>query len=199
MDLIKLREIHAVNKSKKHQLLDNFFLYSLTVLACTLFCSSPFWFPCLFDSVKLFLFGSPPKLGSVFLSPKFIFIVGNLIIFVLVGESKFFTTNSPPATDVYYDEYIDHKWSLQTASSVEQKKETNMGKSSKEKRSRTCENGKKNEGKGMAEANLKVHEERKDLQEDALSLPTEELNKRADDFIARVNRQRVLEATLWVR
>jgi hypothetical protein len=71
-----------------------------------------------------------------------------------------------------------------------------MGKSSKEKRSRTCENGKKNEGKGMAEANLKVHEERKDLQEDALSLPTEELNKRADDFIARVNRQRMLEARL---
>jgi hypothetical protein len=30
-------------------------------------------------------------------------------------------------------------------------------------------------------------------------LPTEELNKRADDFIARVNRQRMLEARLWVR
>ncbi|KAF9671738.1 hypothetical protein SADUNF_Sadunf12G0079500 [Salix dunnii] len=202
MDLIKLREIHAMNKSKKHQLLDNFFLYSLTVLTCTLFCSSPFWFPSLFESMKLFLFVSPPKPGSVFLSPKFIFIVGNLIIFVLVGESKFFAPNSPPATGVYYDEYIDHKRSLQTVSSVEQNKETNMEKSSKEKSSRTCENGEKNEGKGLAEGNLKVHKERKYLEEEEeeedFSLPTEELNKRADDFIARVNRQRMVEAMLLV-
>uniref|UniRef100_A0A6N2MVR6 DUF4408 domain-containing protein n=1 Tax=Salix viminalis TaxID=40686 RepID=A0A6N2MVR6_SALVM len=121
MNLIKLREIHAMNKSKKHQLLDNFFL------------------------------------------PKFIFIAGNLIIIVLVGESKFFTSNSPPATGVYYDEYIDLKRSPQTASSVEQETETNMEKSSIEICSRTCENGEKNEGKGLAEER-KYLEEEEDLQ-----------------------------------
>ncbi|KAJ6358661.1 hypothetical protein OIU76_000391 [Salix suchowensis] len=210
MDLIKLREIHAMNKSKKHQLLDNFFLYSLTVLTCTLFCSSPFWFPSLFESLKLFLLVSPPKLGSVFLSPKFIFIVGNLIIIVLVGESKFFTSNSPPDTGAYYDEYIDHKRSPQTASGVEQETETNMEKSSTEKCSRTCENGEKNEGKGLAEERKYLEEEedfsllteelnkRADDSIEDFSLPTEELNKRADDFIARVNRQRMVEAMLLV-
>ena len=200
MDLIKLREIHAINKSKKYQLLDNFFLYSFTVLSCTLFCSSPFWFPSLFHSMKLFLFVSLPKLSSILLSPKFIFIVGNLIIFVLVGESKYFTSNSPSATAVYYDEYIDQKKSLQTTSaSVEEKKEVKMEESFKEKQSKTCESGENNGGKGLCEGNLKVHKEREDLEgEEEFSLPTEELKKRADDFIARVNRQRMLEARLLV-
>ncbi|KAJ6869268.1 hypothetical protein NC651_034123 [Populus alba x Populus x berolinensis] len=198
MDLIKLREIHAINKSKKHQFLDNFFLYSFTVLSCTLFCSSPFWFPSLFHSMKLFLFVSLPKLSSILLSPKFIFIVGNLIIFVLVGESKYLTSNSPLATDVYYDEYIDQKKSLQTTSaSVEEKKEVKMEESFKEEQSKTCESGEDIGGKGLSEGNLKAHKERKDLEgEEEFSLPTEELKKRADDFIARVNRQRMLEARL---
>ncbi|KAJ6970803.1 hypothetical protein NC653_035166 [Populus alba x Populus x berolinensis] len=198
MDLIKLREIHAINKSKKHQFLDNFFLYSFTVLSCTLFCSSPFWFPSLFHSMKLFLFVSLPKLSSILLSPKFIFIVGNLIIFVLVGESKYFTSNSPLATDVYYDEYIDQKKSLQTTSaSVEEKKEVKMEEAFKEEQSKTCESGENIGGKGLSEGNLKAHKEPKDLEgEEEFSLPTEELKKRADDFIARVNRQRMLEARL---
>ncbi|KAG6747228.1 hypothetical protein POTOM_049617 [Populus tomentosa] len=200
MDLIKLREIHAINKSKKHQFLDNFFLYSFTVLSCTLFCSSPFWFPSLFHSMKLFLFVSLPKLSSILLSPKFIFIVGNLIIFVLVGESKYLTSNSPLATDVYYDEYIDQKKSLQTTSaSVEEKKEVKMEEAFKEEQSKTCESGENIGGKGLSEGNLKAHKERKDLEgEEEFSLPTEELKKRADDFIARVNRQRMLEARLLV-
>ncbi|KAJ6339538.1 hypothetical protein OIU77_007485 [Salix suchowensis] len=179
MDLIKLREIHAFNKSKKHRLLDNCFLYSCTVLTCTLFCSSPFWFPSLFHSMKLFLFVSLPKLCSLLLSPKFIFIVGNLIIVVLVGESKYFTSSSPSATDVYYDEYIDQKKSLQASSAgVGEKKEVKTEESYKEKQSKTCESMK----------------ERKDLEGEEFSLPTEELKKRADDFIARVNRQRMHEA-----
>ncbi|KAF9668056.1 hypothetical protein SADUNF_Sadunf15G0087600 [Salix dunnii] len=195
MDLIKLREIHAINKSKKHRLLDNFFLYSCTVLTCTLFCSSPFWFPSLFHSMKLFLFVSLPKLFSLLLSPKFIFIVGNLIIFVLVGESKYFTSNSPSATIGYYDEYIDQKKSLQASSAnVEEKKEVKMEKSYKEKQSQTCESGENIGGKGLSEGNLKVHKERKDLEGEEYSLPTEALKKRADDFIARVNRQRMHEA-----
>lgn len=200
MDLIKLREIHAIKKSKKHQFLDNFFLYSFTVLSCTLFCSSPFWFPSLFHSMRLFLFVSLPKLSSILLSPKFIFIVGNLIIFVLVGESKYFTSNSPLATDVYYDEYIDQKKSLQTTSaSVEEKREVKMEESFKEEQSKTCESGEDNGGKGLCEGNLIPHKERKDLEgEEEFSLPTEELKKRADDFIARVNRQRMLEARLLV-
>jgi len=51
----------------------------------------------------------------------------------------------------------------------------------------------------LCEGNLKVHKEREDLEgEEEFSLPTEELKKRADDFIARVNRQRMLEARLLV-
>ncbi|TXG54405.1 hypothetical protein EZV62_019661 [Acer yangbiense] len=114
--------------SQKQRVVENFFIYSLTALAFSLILSSPFWFP----SMKAFLFVSLPKAGFVLLSPKVLFIVGNLIVVVLVGESRFFAPKPSPASNVYYDEYISRK----------------------------------------------------------------ELSKRADDFIARVNRKRRLEATL---
>lgn len=74
-----------------------------------------------------------------------------------------------------------------------------MEESFKEEQSKTCESGEDNGGKGLCEGNLIPHKERKDLEgEEEFSLPTEELKKRADDFIARVNRQRMLEAQLLV-
>lgn len=74
-----------------------------------------------------------------------------------------------------------------------------MEEASKEEQSKTCESGENIGGKGLSEGNLKAHKERKDLEgEEEFSLPTEELKKRADDFIARVNRQRMLEARLLV-
>lgn len=199
MDLINLRKIHAINKSKKYQLRDNFFLYSITVLACSLFCSSPFWFPSPFSSLKLFLFVSLPKISSFFLSSKFLFIVGNLIIIVLVGESKFFASNCPPVSDVYYDEYINRKRSLQTSSTVEEKKERKVQKTFKEKAIKISEDGGKIEKKGWGKGHFQEEKEREDTcGEDELSLPTDELNKRADDFIARVNEQMRLEARLRI-
>ncbi|CAK7336756.1 unnamed protein product [Dovyalis caffra] len=74
-----------------------------------------------------------------------------------------------------------------------------MEKSFKEKPNRTCESGEKNGGEGLSEGNLQVRMEKKKLEgEEEFSLPTEVLNKRADDFIARVNRQRMIEARLLV-
>ncbi|KAF2302674.1 hypothetical protein GH714_000706 [Hevea brasiliensis] len=46
------------------------------------------------------------------------------------------------------------------------------------------------------ERKLKVENERENLDGEEFCLPIEELKKRADDFIARVNRQRMLEARL---
>ncbi|KAG8638642.1 uncharacterized protein LOC110599813 [Manihot esculenta] len=196
MDLIQLRKIHAVKRSKMHQIIDRFFLHVI-LLTSSLFCTSPLWFPSLFSSTKLYLFVSIPKISSVLLSAKFIFVVGNLIIILLIGESKFFASNSlPAAADVYYDEYINRKRGLQASSSLMEKKERRGEILFKENASKTC-GGRKFEVKVWDETKLEVENQREDLNaEEELSLPAEELNKRADDFIARVNRQRRLEARL---
>ncbi|KAJ9140139.1 hypothetical protein P3X46_030821 [Hevea brasiliensis] len=196
MDLIQLRKFHAIKRSKMHQIPDSFLLYMM-LLTCSLFCSTPFWFPYLFSCTKLSLVVSLPKFSSVFLSPKFIFIIGNLIIILLIGESKFFASNSlPAASDVYYNEYINRKRGLQASSTLLEKKEREGEILFKENASKTCEGG-KIEVKVWDEGKLEVENERGDLDgEDEPSLPAEELNKRADDFIARVNRQRRLEARL---
>ncbi|WCJ36294.1 hypothetical protein M5689_017500 [Euphorbia peplus] len=190
MDLIQLHKIHAMNKSKKNQLLDNFFLYTIILIACSVLCSSPFWFPSLISSIKLLIFVYLPKIISFLLSPKLVFIVGNLIIILLLGKSKFFVSNSlPPISDVYYNEFINR-----TRGHQMEKKEGKAEQAIREDGMKSCEV--KMEVKVWDEGNVvELVKERDDLHgEDEINLPTEELNKRADDFIARVNRQRRHEA-----
>ncbi|KAK1566898.1 hypothetical protein Q3G72_005753 [Acer saccharum] len=167
--------------SQKQRVVENFFIYSLTALALSLILSSPFWFP----SMKAFLFVSLPKVCFVLLSPKVLFIVGNLIVVVLVGESKFFAPKPSPASNVYYDEYISRsRRTLQNSSIFEEnKKERKVEKYFEENVKKICEEG---------EEKIELEKEG----DDEVSFSAEELSKRADDFIARVNRKRRLEATL---
>ncbi|XVF54722.1 hypothetical protein PTKIN_Ptkin05aG0203900 [Pterospermum kingtungense] len=163
MDPILMQKFEAIKKSKKSkklQLLDKLFQYTLVAFTCSLFFSS------LFASIKDFLFIFLPKISSILCSPKVLFFVGNLIVVVLIGESKFFASASG---DVYYDEYVNQSRSLRKSSAMEVKK------------MKPFEEGVKREVKKGKNEHV---------------LPTEELKKRADDFIAKVNRQRRLEATL---
>lgn len=126
--------------------------------------------------MKVFLFVSLPKIRSVFLSYKFMFIVGNLIVGVLIGESKIFSSDPSSACD----EYINMSRSLQSPSTIEVKAEGTTTVKYVE------ENVMKRTG-----------EENDDLDgNNDFALPAEELSKRADDFIARVNKQRQLEDSL---
>ncbi|XVF11497.1 hypothetical protein REPUB_Repub08aG0032400 [Reevesia pubescens] len=132
-------------------------------------------------------------MSSIIYSPKLLFLVGNLIVVVLIGESKFFASgNSSLSGDVYYDEYIDRIQSLRNSSTtLDVKKEKKM-KPFEENVKRTClvsVTGR------LVEEIGEVKKDKNDLQsEHELVLPNEELKKRADNFIARVNRQRRLEA-----
>ncbi|XWS47787.1 hypothetical protein CRYUN_Cryun13aG0015200 [Craigia yunnanensis] len=196
MDPIVMQKFQAIKKSKKskkQQLLDKFFLYTFIPFACSIFCSSPFWFPYLFSSMKDLLFISLPKMSSILYSPKILFLVGNLIVVVLIGESKYFASGSSLSGDVYYDEYVDRSRTLRNSSTLEVKKEKKM-KPLEENLKRTClvsVTGR------LVEEIREVKKQKNDLEgEQQLILPTEELKKRADDFIARINRQRKLEARL---
>ncbi|XWS37088.1 hypothetical protein CRYUN_Cryun19dG0012900 [Craigia yunnanensis] len=118
---------------------------------------------------------------------------GNLIVVVLIGESKFFASASTLSGDVHYDEYVDRSRSPQNSSTLEVKKEKKM-KPFEENMKRTSlvsVTGR------LVEKIREIKKEKNYLEgENELILPTEELKKRADDFIARVNSQRRLEARL---
>ncbi|XP_021286799.1 uncharacterized protein LOC110418405 [Herrania umbratica] len=202
MDSIMMQKFQAIKKSKKckkQQLLDKFFLYTFVAFTGSVICSSPFWFPYLCSSMKGFLFISLPKMSSILYSPKLLFLVGNLIVVLLIGESRFLASGSSLPGDAYYDEYVDRSRSLRNSSTLELKKEQKMKPSDQENLKWTCQVGGK-----VVSVRGRLVEEIKEVKrgkqalggEHELILPTEELKKRADDFIARVNRQRKLEARL---
>ncbi|XP_042507991.1 uncharacterized protein LOC122084050 [Macadamia integrifolia] len=173
MDDIEIQKRIAMMKYKKNQyFLSTFILYSLTAFIFTLFCSSPLWFPTLFSSSKSFLFISIPKMRSFLFNPKCLFIVCNIIIVFLVGESKLMGSSSSSSSSAdIYDEYMKRSQTLQRFSSQEEKIE---------------------ERKVEMPLNEEISTHR--VHEDGEEEEGDDLKKRAEDFIARVNRQRRLEA-----
>ncbi|KAE8670881.1 Hydroxysteroid dehydrogenase 1 [Hibiscus syriacus] len=189
MDHNLMLKFQAIKKSKKQQFLDKVLLYTFIAFACSFFCSSPFWLPYFLSSFKTFLLVSSTKMGSIMYNPKQLFFLGNLIVAVLIGESKFFARFSGSG----YDEHIDHHRSPNPGNdSILEVKREMKTKHCEEKvtmmRSFRIEDGIRKVKKGRNE----LRGEHEGV------LPTEELKKRADDFIARVNMQRRLEATLSV-
>ncbi|PON95734.1 Transmembrane protein [Trema orientale] len=189
MDPIKLEKIQAIKKYKRNQLMKNLLLYSLTALTC-LFLFSPLWLPSS-SSMEVLLFVYVPKLPSLFFSSKFVFIVGNLIVVALIGDSKIFFSCSSPASEAYYEEYISTRQiSLHKVSAPEEKKESYI-----EEKKMTWEAEAEIDEKRMVGKRVGVVKKLEDFDGDGeLTLPTEVLKKRADDFIARVNKQRIFEA-----
>ncbi|GFS33937.1 hypothetical protein Acr_00g0031370 [Actinidia rufa] len=125
---------------------------------------------------------------SLFFNPKCLFIVGNAIIAFLVGESKLACLRSSPATEI-----------CEEASTHTEDKEERLNTDFVE------ESANKIEDKYMAESVIGEVKARdndgdgngQENEEEECGLPsTEELNKRVEDFIAKVNRQRWIEARL---
>ncbi|KAL7130158.1 hypothetical protein ABFS83_13G114500 [Erythranthe nasuta] len=222
---MKVEKIEAMKKNnKRDQFLYNLILYSLTSLITCLFFSYPFnWFP---SSMKqLILFSLETADFSDFINPKSLFVVANLIIFILIGESKLSSSRySSPASDVY-DEYIRRNRSrLKLNSSYEEaatiiedpeeeghvsmqlseeKKHGNIKKREiRVSRSRQYYQKEKKNSGGMRVSKSEVWGEseiakmEKKMEERESIIPKEELDKRVEDFIARVNNQRLLEAKL---
>ncbi|KAL6182652.1 hypothetical protein ACLB2K_044067 [Fragaria x ananassa] len=216
---IKILKFQAINKHKKHQTepLINLFFYCLAALTCCLFCSSPLWFPSFVSSMKGFFLSFVHMMSSVFLSSKFVFILGNLIVVALVGESKIFSTVSPaPNIHVEYEENIKRCQRFQPSSTYKEKEPEKVNCDVEERvvlnnslvdervllKMSSCGDGDQAiEGKGCKELRkgLVVDEVKDDIddEDEELSLPEEEqFNKRADDFIARVNERRRYELLL---
>ncbi|XP_035540629.1 uncharacterized protein LOC118344290 [Juglans regia] len=246
MDSIRAEKLRAMNSYKKiNQFLYNLILHSLISLSCSLLFSYPYWFPSLRCTMKHFLSASLPNISAVFTNPKCLFVVVNVIVVFLVGESKLVASNSSPVGDLY-DEYIERSQNLrgqkystfQEIREVEKNSETqdhgynniiNHASLREEESNRPDEKEEKKlemnliedsssstttriEGKEVIkekekekekevvkaeeekEVNVKAEDDVELDEEEETGLPAEELNRRADEFIARVNRQMWIEA-----
>ncbi|CAI9280568.1 unnamed protein product [Lactuca saligna] len=195
---------HAIKKHKRQQFMGTVLLYSLSTLACTLFCSSPLWYPPFCATFNVLFFFSLPNICSFFFTSKVLFVVGNLIVIFLVGQSKFFSSNSKAShasySDICYDKYKCKTSKPRALSPPQAKKGRGFPKcSSKSLDEEKWLETKHNEDIARcSRGDVRiVHEKQKqeNLEKDQeVILPAEELNKLADDFIARINRQRRLEA-----
>lgn len=155
--------------------------------------------------MKSFFFGFVPMMSSVFLSSKFVFILGNLIVVALVGESKIFSpVSSPPNIHVEYEESIKRCQRFQSSSTHKEKEPEKLNTLVEERvllKMSACGDGDQAiEGNICKEQSNEVVEEVKedvDDEDKELSLPEDQqFNKRADDFIARVNERRRFELLL---
>ncbi|KAL9663601.1 hypothetical protein QQ045_018991 [Rhodiola kirilowii] len=189
MDPIKIEKIEAMKKyhNKNTKSINNaFFVYILTALTCSIVFFTPFWYPSLESLLTITL----PNHISLFLTPKWLFLLGNLIIFVLVGESKLLTSKPSQqqvVSEVYYSEYVSRSQSVRVVSADQHYHVAHN----------EC-------NKAVSEITRSVTSRSKSIRRSgegsmARSLSAKELSRRADDFIARVNRQRRLEATDLVK
>lgn len=176
----------------------NLMLYSLTGLACSVFCCHAYSFCSLsgtYYAMKQFLFIYVPYIWSSFSSPNCLFVIANVIIVFLVGESNFMGSSgnsSSPATDLY-DEYVQRSITRlrarEAADKIDEEKPHEQIVEQSVKRVHQVKDVNKEKQAKFEQAKEKDDEDR---EEDGL--PAEELNKRVEDFIARVNKQRWLEA-----
>lgn len=230
---IKAEKLRAMNSYNKSQFLFNLILQALVALTCSLLCSYPNWFPSLRYSVKHFLFTSLPNISSFLVNPKCVFIVFNVIVVFLVGESKLVSSKASPANEIY-DEYVEMSQSLRerSHSTLEERKERTVETNSdtheeynkrdqslngdstllEKKEERKLEMNLEEDKVNRIETKEVKKEEVKEVEvedddddagddgeaEEEAGLPAEELNKKAEEFIARSNKQMRLEAKLLV-
>ncbi|KAK9117603.1 hypothetical protein Sjap_016550 [Stephania japonica] len=114
---------------------------------------------------------------AIVFNPKCLFIVGNIIIVFLIGESKLLSSKSSPTTTDVYEDFVSWSGSFEKGCCSSMPKKVKVMKF---ERSRNRE--------------LKMDYKDED---DEVGLPAEELQKRAEDLIARVNKQIRMEAALY--
>ncbi|KAL5726887.1 hypothetical protein ACHQM5_000132 [Ranunculus cassubicifolius] len=189
IEIVKLKQ-QVRSKYKKREFFDTLILYCFTVLSCCLLFSAPFWLPSLVSSTKAFIFVSVPSIGALFFTPKCLFVVCNIIIIFLIGESKYVRSSSSTDNEIY-DEYVKRAATIQTQPKPEKQEVVDI-------KTIAEENKEIIEEQGAEENNVEnvIEDEYGDgkEEEDEVELPAKELNKKFDDFIAKINNQRRLEA-----
>ncbi|WOL01727.1 hypothetical protein Cni_G10444 [Canna indica] len=208
---IKMEKLQATKRcrSSSQYLPSMAIQFLLRVVLMGMLLSSPHWLLILCSSLKLF-FLSYCRIVS---GPKFIFIVSNIIIIFLIGESRRSrSSSSSSARPDIYDEYVKRSQNLQSAVAgtvvevkekesiavepvlVEESKSTS--EMAGEEMEKECEATVETV---LAEEEILVEEVKDEVEreeEEGEGLVAEELNRRVEEFIAKVNLQRRMEVKM---
>ncbi|CAL0325277.1 unnamed protein product [Lupinus luteus] len=198
MDPTHFKKIQAMNRYKRREFLENLYFYSLTALTCSVFCCVTLCLPYLSSMIKVYLFVFISSLIPFLLNSKLLFIIGNLVIFALILNSRTLSSYSSSTTNVYYDEYIHSSQTQKTETPSLEVKGKILEKHVTENVVMIREDGMnilelKEKGR-IKKASEAWHEKEED--EPSLFTSSDELNRRAENFIARMNRQRRIELSL---
>lgn len=148
--------------------------------------------------MKMFIFVSLPKMGAFVIGPKCLFVVCNMIVIYLVSESKLLgsSASSDSPTSDTYEEYVKHCKGVRSLPTKEREEKLEVGLIEEHveviKEAIAEEEEEKKKG-GEEDKDKEKGKEHLDGEEE-LGLHADEFTKRVEDFIARVNEQRRLEA-----
>ncbi|XP_066315653.1 uncharacterized protein [Miscanthus floridulus] len=175
----KIRAMNKYNKSRRQLQLPTLSVYMAATFVLCLLLTSPAWFPRLCSFLSFFFLTTLPDLVTSFLlSPKCLFVIGNLIVAFLVGESRLAPRRDDDQPSLVNEIHEDHV-----------KKNTAMAAKTTTAASAavavTAADHRAFVGAAVVEE-VEVEAKEEEGEE-------EELHKRVEDFIARVKKQRKLE------
>lgn len=186
MDPMSIEKIRAMRKYRRNRKQQQLLLPALApylVATCAVLClllTSPAWFPGLCSLLVSFLLTTLPDLATAFLlSPKCLFVVGNLIVAFLIAQSRLAPRSQPGSVldvDDVHEEHVKRNITPTTAKAA------------------TAATVVFSDDSVLVQGVWEGEKEKKvEVQEEG----EEELEKRVDDFIARVKRQRKLEGKIF--
>ncbi|CAO1942866.1 unnamed protein product [Urochloa humidicola] len=182
MDPIIIEKIRAMNKyskSRRQQLLPTLSIYLVAIFVVCLLLTGPAWFPSLCSHLGCFLLTTLPDFVTAFLlSPKCLFVIGNLIVAFLIGESRLAPRrdeDQPSLVNEIHEEHVKRNMTMVT-------KATTAAVVVADHRA------------SVAAVVVADHSASVEAVGEEVEVKEEELHKRVEDFIARVKKQRKLEA-----
>lgn len=174
----KIRAMNKYSKSRRQLQLPALSVYMVATFVLCLLLTSPAWFPRLCSVLGFFFLTTLPDLVTAFLlSPKCLFVVGNLIVAFLVGESRLGSRRDDDQPALVNEIHEEHE--KKNAAMVANTSTAAVAVAVVADHSHSAIVGVVGE-----EVEVKEEEEGEE----------EELHKRVEDFIARVKKQRKLEA-----
>ncbi|KAI4336552.1 hypothetical protein L6164_015066 [Bauhinia variegata] len=116
MDANRAEKLKPFNKN--HNQNNTLVSYNLIAFLCVFCFCAEYWFPVSpYTSAKQFTLVSLPNIFSVLVQPKCLYVVANVIVVFLVGESRLVGSYSSSTPEIY-EEYTQRIQSLRGHNSI---------------------------------------------------------------------------------
>lgn len=177
--VIAMQEIQYNNRPRTYKkpllnFLERVSFSFILVVFCVIVVFCSFWLQA--STIFFFFTNIPRVITYILLNPKVLFVLTNVIVITLIGESRFSRSRPSLPANELRKEYIVRTHSCDSCSYGDVKMEMGYQNFLKE--------------------NIDLPRFKQDKRHKLSTLRLDSLNQRADDLIARVNRQRRLEIGL---